>query len=81
MGTAERVKSVIADKLQVDIKEVKDNASLVDDLGADSLDAVEIIMDLEEAFGIKISDEDAEKVKSVDDAIALVEDLVVQKEE
>lgn len=81
METEEKVREVIAERLQVALEEVKDGSSLVDDLGADSLDAVEIIMDLEEAFGIKISDADAEKVQTVDDAVSLVQSLTKSKEE
>ena len=81
METEEKVKEIIAGKLQVDVGEVTDEASLQDDLGADSLDAVELIMAFEDEFGIDISDEKAEGVKSVGDAIALVKNLVAQKEE
>lgn len=65
----ERVKDVIVAQLGVDPAEVKPEASFVDDLGADSLDTVELVMALEEEFGLEIPDEDAEKIKSVGDTI------------
>ncbi len=65
----EKVKKIIADKLSVDIEEVVPEASFVDDLGADSLDLVELIMTMEEEFDIDIPDEDAEKMVTVKDAI------------
>jgi acyl carrier protein len=69
----EKVKSIIVDQLGVNESEVTGNASFVDDLGADSLDTIELVMAFEEAFGIEIPDEDAEKIKTVQDAIAYVE--------
>jgi acyl carrier protein len=69
----EKVKSIIVDQLGVNETEVTDNASFVDDLGADSLDTIELVMAFEEAFGIEIPDEDAEKIKKVKDAIDYVE--------
>ncbi|MEJ2661036.1 MAG: acyl carrier protein, partial [Desulfobacteraceae bacterium] len=60
---------IIAEKLSVDLEEVVEEASFVDDLGADSLDLVELIMSMEEEFDIDISDEDAEKLVTVKDAI------------
>ena len=77
MGTAEvaqKVKSIIAEQLGVKIEEVTDSASFVDDLGADSLDTVELVMALEEEFGIEIPDEDAEKMTTVGDAMRYVEE-------
>ena len=68
----EKVKKIIAEKLSVELVEVKPEASFVDDLGADSLDLVELIMSMEEEFGVEISDEDAEKSVTVKDAIAYV---------
>jgi acyl carrier protein len=68
----EKVKKIIAEKLSVELSEVKPEASFVDDLGADSLDLVELIMSMEEEFGVEISDEDAEKIVTVKDAIAYV---------
>ncbi len=65
----EKVKKIIAEKLSVELSEVKPEASFVDDLGADSLDLVELIMSMEEEFGVEISDEDAEKILTVQDAM------------
>ncbi len=64
----ERVKQIIVEQLGVDEAEVTPNASFVDDLGADSLDTVELVMAFEEAFEIEIPDEDAEKIRTVKDA-------------
>ncbi len=69
-----KVKSIIAEQLGVEESEVTENASFVDDLGADSLDTVELVMALEEEFGIEIPDEDAEKISSVNDAISYIKD-------
>jgi acyl carrier protein len=65
----EKVKQIIVEQLGVDEGEVTQNASFVDDLGADSLDTVELVMAFEEAFEIEIPDEDAEKIRTVQDAI------------
>ncbi len=73
MAVAEKVKSIIAEQLGVKIEEVKPEASFIDDLGADSLDTVELIMALEEEFNVEIPDEDAEKMTKVGDAISYVE--------
>ena len=69
MSLEDKVKKVIAEKLSVDLEEVVPEASFVDDLGADSLDLVELIMSMEEEFDIEISDEAAEKLVTVKDAI------------
>ena len=69
----ERVKQIIVEQLGVDEAEVTPTASFVDDLGADSRDTVELVMAFEEAFGIEIPDEDAEKIASVKDAISYIE--------
>lgn len=69
----QKVRSIIAEQLGVKIEEVTDTASFVDDLGADSLDTVELVMALEEEFGIEIPDEEAEKMTSVGEAIRYVE--------
>jgi acyl carrier protein len=69
----DKVKQIIVEQLGVDEAEVTPNASFVDDLGADSLDQVELIMAFEEAFDIEIPDEDAEKIKTVQDAVDYVE--------
>lgn len=74
MAVAEKVKSIIAEQLGVKIEEVKPEASFIDDLGADSLDTVELIMALEEEFNVEIPDEDAEKMTKVSDAIKYVEE-------
>ena len=69
MSIEEKVKKIIAEKLSVDLDEVVPEASFVDDLGADSLDLVELIMTMEEEFDVEIFDEDAEKLVTVKDAI------------
>jgi acyl carrier protein len=68
-----RVKEIIANELGVEIEKVTDQASFVDDLGADSLDTVELVMAFEEEFEIEIPDEDAERMQSVGDAIKYLE--------
>ncbi len=68
-STDERVKQIVAEQLGVDADQVTNEASFMDDLGADSLDTVELVMALEEEFDIEISDEDAEKIQTVQDAI------------
>jgi acyl carrier protein len=65
----ERVKKIVIDRLNVEEAEVKLEASFKDDLGADSLDVVELVMELEDEFGMEISDEDAEKIVTVGDAV------------
>ncbi|MBO7278383.1 MAG: acyl carrier protein [Bacteroidales bacterium] len=70
---ASKVKAIIVDKLGVDESEVTPNASFTNDLGADSLDTVELIMEFERAFGISIPDTDAEKIGTVGDAISYIE--------
>ncbi|MCF0159982.1 MAG: acyl carrier protein [Bacteroidaceae bacterium] len=68
-----RVKAIIADKLSVEETEVKPEASFTNDLGADSLDTVELIMEFEKEFGISIPDDQAEKISTVGDAVAYIE--------
>ena len=68
----ERVKQIVAEQLGVDEEQVTDDASFMDDLGADSLDTVELVMALEEEFDVEISDEDAEKIQTVKDAIEYI---------
>ena len=68
-NTLEKVKEIIVDKLAVDIKSITTDAKFIDDLGADSLDTVELIMQFEEDFDIEIPDEDAEKILSVNQAV------------
>jgi len=72
-STEERVKQIIVEQLGVDEGEVTAKASFVDDLGADSLDTVELVMAFEEAFDIEIPDEDAEKIRTVQDAVSYIE--------
>ncbi len=72
----QKVKSIIVDQLGVSESEVTDTASFVDDLGADSLDTIELVMAFEEAFGIEIPDEDAEKIRTVKNAIDYIESHV-----
>lgn len=69
----QRVKAIIVDKLSVDEKEVTPAAEFSKDLGADSLDTVELIMEFEKEFGLSIPDEEAEKIATVGDAIAYIE--------
>ncbi|MEM8962185.1 MAG: acyl carrier protein [Acidobacteriota bacterium] len=72
MSIAENVTKIIADQLGVDEDEVTTQASFTDDLGADSLDIVELVMAFEEEFGIEIPDEEAEKISKVNDAVAYI---------
>lgn len=72
----ERVTKVVVDRLGVDESEVKLEASFREDLGADSLDVVELVMELEDEFDMEISDEDAEKIATVGDAISYIETKV-----
>jgi acyl carrier protein len=73
MAVAERVKSIIVEQLGVDADEVTLEASFTDDLGADSLDIVELVMAFEEEFGLEIPDEEAEKISNVRNAIDYIE--------
>jgi acyl carrier protein len=72
--TFERLKKIIVEQLGVDEEEVTPQASFVEDLNADSLDLVELIMSLEEEFGMEISDEDAERIQKVQDAVEYIEE-------
>ncbi len=74
VDVAEKVKKIIVEQLGVEESEVKPDASFIEDLGADSLDTVELIMVLEEAFEIEIPDEDAEKIVHVKDAVQYITD-------
>ncbi|MBA7706534.1 Acyl carrier protein [subsurface metagenome] len=69
MESLDRIKKIIVDQLGVDESKITENSSFIDDLGADSLDIVELIMAFEEEFDIEIPDEDAEKMKTVGDAV------------
>lgn len=73
MALTDDVKAIIAEQLGVKIEEVTETASFIDDLGADSLDTVELVMALEEKFSIEIPDEDAEKMTTVGEAIKYLE--------
>lgn len=74
----EKVKGIIAEQLGVDPGEVKEDSSFVDDLGADSLDIVELVMAFEEAFDLDIPDEDAEKISKVKDAVNYIRERTQQ---
>ena len=74
MAVAEKVKNIILEQLGVDADEVSASASFTDDLGADSLDIVELVMAFEEEFGIEIPDEDAEKIQRVQEAVKYIEE-------
>jgi acyl carrier protein len=78
MAVGDKVKSIIAEQLGVKKEEVTDEAKFIDDLGADSLDTVELVMALEEEFGIEIPDEDAEKMVTVNEAIKYIEEKAKQ---
>lgn len=74
LATFDKVKAIIVDQLGVDEDDVTMEASFVDDLGADSLDIVELVMALEEEFGLEIPDEEAEKIRTVGDAVKYIQD-------
>ncbi len=76
---SDKIKAIICDQLMVDPAEVNDESSFVEDLGADSLDTVELIMEFEDEFGIEISDEQAEQISTVAEAIAYLEKLLADK--
>jgi acyl carrier protein len=79
MTVTEKVKKMVVDQLGVSEAEVIPEAKFIDDLGADSLDIVELIMALEDEYGIEIPDEDAEKMETVGDAIKYIEDRLTEK--
>ena len=79
MSTLEKVKKIIAEQLGVKDEEIKLESKFTDDLGADSLDTVELVMALEEEFGIEIPDEDAEKAKAVKDVVAYIDNKLTKK--
>ncbi|HAM32020.1 MAG: acyl carrier protein [Deltaproteobacteria bacterium RBG_16_66_15] len=72
MSVDKRVREIVAEQLERDVNEVTNAASFIDDLGADSLDIVELVMKMEEEFGIEIPDEEAEKIKTVNDVIQFI---------
>ncbi len=76
MDIAQKVKEIVAQQLDVDIAEVKDQAQFIEDLGADSLAIVELVLAFEEQFEIDIPDEDTEKIGTVGDAISYIQDHV-----
>ncbi|MCE5271601.1 acyl carrier protein [bacterium] len=76
---AQKVKEIIVEKLGVDAEKVTDDASFVEDLGADSLDTVELVMDFEEEFDLEIPDEEAEKLTTVGSAIKYLEEKLASK--
>lgn len=80
MSVAQEVKEIIVEQLGVDPAQVTDDASFVDDLGADSLDTVELVMALEEKFGLEIPDEEAEKITTVGQTIKYIEEKTTGKE-
>ncbi|MBP2684655.1 MAG: hypothetical protein H6Q79_2694, partial [Deltaproteobacteria bacterium] len=69
MSVDKRVREIVAEQLERDVNEVKGESSFIDDLGADSLDIVELVMKMEEEFSIEIPDEEAEKIKTVNDVV------------
>ncbi|MBP7162051.1 MAG: acyl carrier protein [Candidatus Omnitrophica bacterium] len=79
MAVEEKIRSIIAEQLGVKVDEVTPQASFIDDLGADSLDTVELIMALEEEFSVEIPDEDAGKMTTVGDAIKYIEEKSTKK--
>jgi len=79
MSVQAKVQGIIAEQLGVDEKEVTESASFIDDLGADSLDTVELVMAFEEEFDIEISDEDAEEITTVADAIRYITEKTAEK--
>lgn len=76
MALEDRIKDIIVEQLGVSAEEVVPEASFIDDLGADSLDIVELVMALEEEWGIEIPDDDAEKIQTIQDAINYIEERV-----
>ena len=72
MSVEKKVKEIVSEQLGKDANEVTDGASFIDDLGADSLDIVELVMAMEDEFGIEIPDEEAEKIKTVKDVIEYI---------
>lgn len=80
MALKDKVNEIIVEQLGVDASEVTESASFIDDLGADSLDTVELVMAFEEEFDIEIPDEDAEKLNTVGEAVSYLEKKLAEKE-
>jgi len=72
MSIEDRVKKIVSDQLGASLDDIQEDSSFVDDLGADSLDTVELVMALEEEFDLEIADEDAEKISTVNDAVEYI---------
>jgi acyl carrier protein len=81
MAVEDKIREIIVDQLGVAAEEVVPEASFIDDLGADSLDIVELVMAIEEEFGLEIPDEDAERMQSIGDAISYVEERTAGRDE
>jgi len=79
--TFEKVKDIIVNQLNVKPEEVTEDANFTDDLGADSLDLVEVVMALEEEFGAPVPDEEAEKIKTVGDAVRFIDSKLAEKQQ
>jgi acyl carrier protein len=79
MSVLERLKKIVVEQLGVDEEQVTPEASITDDLGADSLDRVELVMAIEQEFNIEISDEDAEKIETIQDAVNYVQKRVEEE--
>ena len=73
MNTIEKVKKMIAEQLCVSVDDIKDDANIIEDLGADSLDVVELLMGVEEEFGITVPEEDAVNIKTIGDVVKAIE--------
>ncbi len=74
MAVDDKIREIVVDQLGVSAEEVVPEATFIDDLGADSLDIVELVMAIEEEFGLEIADDDAEKIQSIQDAITYVDE-------
>ena len=79
MSVLERLKKIVIEQLGVDEGQVTADASITDDLGADSLDRVELVMAIEQEFNIEISDEDAEKIETINDAVSYVQKRIEEE--
>ena len=79
MAVEDKIKTIVAEQLGVSEDEVTPEASFADDLGADSLDIVELVMAIEEEYGIEISDDDAEKIQTIQDAISYIEERTKER--